>query len=154
MKKCVRCQLNFQTWNLWLDHTQRDGCARTIKPERTTDRTKEQIRDDAEGTWLKPFIVVSNFQYPDKKQIREAVEKVLPKPRQESNPYSNFMKRLGKELAASKEAKSEKNASVVEPLIDSSIVGFGGTPDIPWGPDCDKLSANTRTNKAGVQKPS
>ena len=61
---CARCETTFSKWELYAYHMQSKECVKVIKSVNTSGRTKAQIVNDAERTWLAPHIVggVANFK--------------------------------------------------------------------------------------------
>ncbi len=127
MKKCARCQLNFETWGTYNDHLVREGCKNTVAPVRTTDRTKEQIVDDAEKGWLGKHLVVGDFvPQPKAKAYAPAKPKAAPKANKMEDAYATMFKRIGQTLKG--EAINDRGTDTAG-RADGDVVQAGAWPD-------------------------
>lgn len=57
---CPHCGIGFNKWEDYKDHMPthvKETYSTTIKPIRTTKRTKQQIVDDVESSWLGQHII-------------------------------------------------------------------------------------------------
>ena len=56
---CSRCGQDFHVWSEYHMHITPMRCARVIRPINTSGRSKAQIIEDAERTWLMPYLVTN-----------------------------------------------------------------------------------------------
>ena len=55
MNKCAICEKIFKKWHEYYQHTQ-IKCVKKFVAVNTSGRSKRQIVEDAENSWLKPYL--------------------------------------------------------------------------------------------------
>lgn len=57
MNRCARCEEVFVKWSEYHAHHVRAQCARKLRPVNTSGRQAAKIIQEAEMSWLKPFLI-------------------------------------------------------------------------------------------------